>query len=251
MIGQSHLTHEERIALAQEIADRILDKYGRDIIGIAVYGSVAKLEDAEYSDLELWVATTDAVPSRDLLSIYKGCSVEVFYGPAQMFLDDTAKVNPMWPIRADMRRSYLVLFECDEFFSRLRVAAGNIQERDFHSALREQMLWTQQLIGKIRNAWVQSDNYGLLAAGRDLAFSSTLLVGLANRRYYPGQRGLYQRALQLPIQPVNYGPLLDQTGGFTTNNPADVYTAALALWANLQEFVAALDIYWAEDKLIL
>ncbi|HKP51896.1 MAG TPA: kanamycin nucleotidyltransferase C-terminal domain-containing protein [Chloroflexia bacterium] len=245
------MTHEERMVLAQEIAGRIVEKYGTNIIGIVVYGSVAKHVDTEHSDLELWVATTEAIPSRDLVFIYRGCAVEVFYGPAQLFLDDAAAVNPMWPIRADMRRSYLVLFERGEFFSHLQAATRDLQAEDFDKAIREQMLWTHQIIGKLRNASAQMDDYGLLAAGRDFVFSTALLIGLANRRYYPGQRGLYRLAQQMPMQPANYGPLLDRAGGFTTHNSAEVYSAALTLWNNVQAFVANMGIDWDKDDLAI
>jgi len=245
------MTHEERMTLAHEIAGRIVEKYGTNILGIVVYGSVAKDVDAEHSDLDLWVATTEAIPSRDLLFIYRGCAIEVFYGPAQLFLDDAATVNPMWPIRADMRRSYLVLYEREEFFSRLQAATRDLQAEDFDKVIREQMLWMQQIVGKLHNASAQMDDYGLLAASRDFVFSTALLIGLANRRYYPGQRGLYRLAQQMPMQPVNYGPLLDQAGGFTTHNSAEVYSAALTLWNNVQEFIATIGIDWDKDELVI
>jgi kanamycin nucleotidyltransferase len=245
------MTHEERMVLVREIANRILEKYGTDIIAIALYGSVAKNEDAEFSDLELWVATTEAVPSRDLLSRYRGCSVEVFYGPAQLFLDDAAAVDPFWPIRADMRRSYVVLFERDGFFSSLQAAAQSLESSDFDEATRAQMLWLQEALGKLLNAHARADSYGVLAAGRDFAFGTALLVGLVNRRYYPGQRGLYRLAQQLPLQPSGYGPLLDQVGGFTTCDPSDVYSAALELWENVQSFVSARGIVWDEEHLAI
>jgi len=50
------MNYDERIEIAREITDQIVSRYGPDIIGVAVYGSVAKDEDAEHSDLELWMA---------------------------------------------------------------------------------------------------------------------------------------------------------------------------------------------------
>jgi hypothetical protein len=57
--------------------------------------------------------------------------------------------------------------------------------------------------------------------------------------------------VQLPLQPAGYGSLLDRAGGFTTHNLDDVYSAALALWANLQEFVTASGVRWDEDQLVI
>src|SRR5512136_1748508 len=110
------MNHNDRIELARKIADQIVNRYGQDIIGIALYGSVAKNEDAEYSDLEFWIATTDKIPSREVLSIYKGQSIELFYGPADNFINDTKTVTPFWPLQADMRRSFIIMHEQGNYF---------------------------------------------------------------------------------------------------------------------------------------
>ncbi len=245
------MIHDQRVAIAQEIAGQILNRYGRDIVGIAVYGSVAKGEDAEHSDVELWIATTDQVASRDVLCIYQGVSVELYYGVAQEFLADAQHVDPYWPLRADMRRSLLVLYERDNFFDKLRQAAAALPEEEFHEALRVQMLRLRELVGKLRNAQAQQDRYGVLALARDMTFGVALLIGLANRRYYPSQRGLYQQSKQMPLQPEHYAELLDAAGGFTSTNLMHVYEAALALWDDVQRFIESQGVVWSRDRLLI
>ena len=241
----------ERIEIAREITDQIVSRYGPDIIGIVVYGSVAKGEDAEHSDLELWIATTDQLPSREVLCIYQGLSVELFYGLAEGFIADAQHVDPFWPIRADMRRSFLVLYERDDFFERLRQAARMLNEDDFLQAMRVRMLRTYDLVGKLRNAWTQHDHYGVLAIARDIAFSFALLIGLANRCYYPSQRGMYHQSKQMPLQPEYYAELVEVAGGFTNTDPEQVYRAAIELWEQVRSFVERLGIVWERDELII
>ncbi len=50
------MTHEQRLDIASEVADRVVQKYGERVSEIAIYGSVAKGEDSAHSDLDLWVA---------------------------------------------------------------------------------------------------------------------------------------------------------------------------------------------------
>jgi hypothetical protein len=245
------MNHDERIEIAREIADQIVSRYDQDIIGITVYGSVAKGEDAEHSDLELWIATTDQLPSREVLCIYQGLCIELFYGLAEGFIADAQHVDPLWPIRADMRRSCLVLYERDDFFERLRQAARMVNEDDFFQAMKVRMLRTYDLVGKLRNAWTQQDHYGVLTIARDMTFSFSLLIGLANRRYYPSQRGMYQQSKQMPLQPEHYAELVEVAGGFTNIDTEQVYRAAIELWEQVRHFVERLGIVWERDELII
>lgn len=48
------MNHAARVELAQALTQRIRAKYGIDVLGVAVYGSVARSEDSEYSDLEMY-----------------------------------------------------------------------------------------------------------------------------------------------------------------------------------------------------
>src|SRR4030042_5925553 len=208
------MNHNDRIELARIIAEQIVGRYGKEIIGIALYGSVAKNEDAEYSDLEFWIATTNKIPSREVLCIYKGQSIELFYGPADNFVSDTKSITPFWPLQADMRRSFIIMHEQVKYFDRIHKAANNIDEQAYNDAIRERMLRTFELIGKLKNAMGIKDQYGILALARDITFSFALLIGLVNRSYYKSQRGMYQKSKEMPLKPDNYSELLDIAGGF-------------------------------------
>lgn len=241
----------KRIQAANEIAERILGEYGEQILGIAAYGSLAKGEDTQFSDLELWIATSGDMPSREVLGIYKGISVELYYGPADEFIEDARQVSPYWPVRADMRRSYLVLYERDDFFERVRKAASELKDEDFIAAAKLLLLRTRELEGKLRSARSRDDAYGVLAVARQMVFNFALLIGLVNRSYYPSQRGMYQLSKEMPLKPTRYPELLDAAGGFTTTEPREVYTAAIELWSDFQRFVTQLGIQWEVDGLVI
>jgi len=245
------MNHNDRIELARIIADQIVSRYGQDIIGIALYGSVAKSEDAEYSDLEFWIATTNKIPSREVLCIYKGQSIELFYGPSEKFIADTKTITPFWPLQADMRRSFIIMHEQENFFDRIHHAAMVLSEKDFNDAIRERMLRTFELIGKLRNAWEIHDQYGILALARDITFSFALIIGLVNRSYYKSQRGMYQKSKEMPLKPDNYAELIDIAGGFNSANTEKVYNAAINLWEQTRRFVEDQGVVWERDELIL
>jgi hypothetical protein len=76
-----------------------------------------------------------------------------------------------------------------------------------------------------------------------------MAIGLINRRYYKGGRGLYQLSKQMPKQPRDYPRLLDLAGGFSTVDADAVYNAGMELWASLCELVRNEGIIWESDSL--
>jgi kanamycin nucleotidyltransferase len=243
------VAHEERVEIANEIAAAILREHGEAIVAIAIYGSVAKNEDGEHSDLEMWVATHPDFPRRELLYVYRGIPVEVSYSPADKFLEAAGRVSPEWAIEADAYNSYVVLHDRGNFVERLKAAASDLPEAGFSEAIRTRMVMTYETAGKLKNAWARGDSYGVTAHEQRLAWSTAMLLGLINRRYYPSGRGFYQLSRQMERKPKDYDRLLDLAGGFTPAGREDTYRAALELWDNLQELLGDLGIEWREERL--
>src|SRR5688500_4920306 len=104
------MTHEERLEIAQEVADRILEKYGDLVSAIAVYGSAARGEDTSHSDLDLWVATSRPVEDVHFF-VYRVIPVSINWDTEEGRIRSAGRVVPFWPMDADEFRSYLVLFE--------------------------------------------------------------------------------------------------------------------------------------------
>lgn len=242
------MTHDERLAVAREVAEKILAKYGDRVTAIAVYGSVAKGEDKEHSDVDMWVATSDSVEDERFF-VYKGLPISVAWTTEEARLHAARTVTPFWPLDADENRSCIVLYERGNFMQRLAEAVESLREDDFLRSMTVLMSRTNETWNKMRNAWESGDQYRLLVEARWLALESAMMLGLASRRYYKGGRGLYQMSKEMPKQPKDYAILLDVAGGFTTSDGKEVYKAAGTLWANLCEFVKAEGVGWDRDEL--
>jgi kanamycin nucleotidyltransferase len=52
-------THEGRLRIAHDISDRVVEKYGNDILAVYVCGSTSKKLDRPYSDLEMIVVVSE------------------------------------------------------------------------------------------------------------------------------------------------------------------------------------------------
>jgi kanamycin nucleotidyltransferase len=223
------VNHDERLALAGTITRMLLGTYGKRIEAVAVWGSVAQGADVEHTDLELWAATADSLPPREVFRIHRGIAVQVSLVPVSRALLEAATVGEFWPINAAKWRDYLGLFDRADFFTRLRGATARLRDEDFASAIRERMLRLHEIGGKVRSSQARGDHYGLLKAGRDLTHNAAIIIGLANRQHYPNTRDLYPLSRRMALLPERYTDLLGDAGGFTTADPARVYVAATVL----------------------
>jgi kanamycin nucleotidyltransferase len=151
------MTHEERLQIAQKLAQEIRQQY-RDAL-VAIAGSTAKGEDDEHSDLEMWIVTTDELPVEEKLFFYRGVLVDLYRCPQKEALAEARKVTPYWPVEADALRSYLVLYECGDFLARLKQAVADLNDEDFAAAICKLMLQTCERLGKLKNAWERDDLY--------------------------------------------------------------------------------------------
>ncbi|HVF99888.1 MAG TPA: nucleotidyltransferase domain-containing protein [Chloroflexia bacterium] len=242
------MTHEERLQIARELARKVLDKHGDKVTAIAVYGSTAKGEDVAYSDLDLWVATTEPVEDARFFS-YRGLPISINWDTEAGRLWLAGHVTPAWPLDADELRSYLVLYERGDFIERLVQAVGNVRNEDYSRAVQAFMPRAHETANKVRSAWERGDRYGVLSEGRALCLRTAVILGLLNRRYYPGGRGIYTLSKQMEKQPRDYPRLLDLAGGFSTVEPERVYGASLGLWDNLMRLVGEEGVRWELEEL--
>jgi kanamycin nucleotidyltransferase len=244
------MTHEERLQIARELAQKILDKHGDNVTAIAIYGSTAKGEDGPHSDLDLWVATRQPMDDTRFF-VYRGMPISINWDTEEGRIRSAGRVTSFWPMDADEFRSYIVLFERGDFIRKLQEAAKALKEEDFTNSVQVRMARTQESANKVRQAWGRGDRYTLLAEARALAWSVAMTLGVLNRRYYRSGRGFYQASKEMPLQPRDYARLLDLAGGFTTVEPAQVYNAGMQLWDNLVQLVGEVGIRWDFDEIPL
>lgn len=247
------MTHEDRLAVARYLAQSILAKYSDAVLGIALYGSVARNADTQHSDLEMLVATTAAISEHDTEYVHSsGLKVEINYEQAENYLRRAGSVDSDWPIWAAQYRQQLVLFEREEFFAQVRKATKNLQDEDFRRAqarLIAEDLY--ELVQKIRGAWQQKREENLRWwAGRFLWFS-VMWLGLANRHYFTTGRTVWEEVRRLPILPKGFERQLRTLAGFQASTVNEVYRAAEDLWAGIEALAEAQGIAWQSEAWVV
>ncbi|MCS7197363.1 MAG: hypothetical protein NZ930_01540 [Candidatus Bipolaricaulota bacterium] len=244
------MTHEDRLALARELAQRILQKYGDTVLGIALYGSVAREADTSYSDIELRVVTDASVAEHDVEYVHRsGAKIEINYEQAENYLRRAASVDIDWPIWAAIYRQQMVLFEREDFFARARKVAESVRDEYFRTA-QAQLIAEDlyELVQKIRGAWEQKSEENLRWWAGRLLWFSVLWLGLANRKYFTTGGTVWDEVRRFSILPKNFEHQLAVLASFRPSSVNEVYHAVEELWAEIQKLAEAQGIVWQSDE---
>jgi kanamycin nucleotidyltransferase len=244
------MTHEDRLAVARDLAQRILAKYGDAVLGIAIYGSVARGVDTSYSDIELKVITSDSVDEHDVEYVHRsGMKIEINYEHAENYLHRAGSVDTDWPIWAGQYRQQVVLFERENFFAQARQAVGSLKDKDFRAA-QAQLIAEDlyELVQKIRGAWEHHHEENLRWwAGRFLWFS-IMWLGLANREYFTSGNTVWEEVRKFAILPKDFESHLRALAGFKPSSVGEIYRAVEGLWTEIQRLADEQGVVWQSDE---
>ena len=218
------MTHRERLEIIEDIKHRILEKYGRDIEAIAIYGSVVRNADKEFSDIELWVATAEEanIPSRYFA--YRDITVEIYFGTASDILDSASRVDAYWSRRIGNRRNVDVIHDKNDFERRLAARTQGASDKQFDLALLEQGTRLIELTGKLKNHVRHNNRYGLHLMPGDIVQHVTLLLGLLNKKHFVNDSISESRAFSL--LPERYDTLIEAF--FSDDDPSPTNKAKIA-----------------------
>lgn len=244
------MNHAQRLELANELTQLILVRYGGEVLGVAVYGSVARGEDTEYSDLEMKVVTTNAVPESDVEYVHSsGAKVEINYEPEDIYLANAATLGEQWWNTAGHYLSQLITFQrdgSDVFALAAATARSAMQNDDQFKAHMAQFIVDNlyELMSKIRGAWARRDEENLRWHGHKFVYSVCCYLSLANRVYFTTSATVWQQVRQFSILTEGFEDELTLLTGFEMGSPAAVYRAAEELWANIQQLAAQQGVAW-------
>lgn len=248
------MNHAARVELAQALTQRIRAKYGMDVLGVAVYGSVARNEDSEHSDLEMQVVTTNAVAESDVEYVHTSdVKVEINYYPEDTYLARAGALGDEWWLSAGQYRNQLITYQRDDsdVFARAAAAADAVMqdEAQFKTLMARLMVdELYELMGKIRAAWQRRNEENLRSLGQYFVYCVCCYLALENRVYYTTSSTVWQQVRQFPTLPPGFEDELVLLAGFTVGSPAAVYRAAEELWANVQQLAATAGIIWMSDE---
>src|ERR671921_3039946 len=181
--------HDERLRLAADLTERLLDRHKAGIVAVGVHGSVARGDDGEESDLDLAVVTTGpevGVPDRYLR--HRGTVVDLGAIAADAYLEEAGHIGPAWPLAADQYVNHLAVHDPGGFFHKLKhVHQAAVEEAGpevFAAAAGFDLVQLLSWEARARAAELAGDLLTTGVAVKESAILAALVVGLHTRTAY-------------------------------------------------------------------
>ena len=234
------MSREERMALACDIADRILTLHP-NAIAIGLYGSMARGTDAPYSDVEMLCVLDSEGEDYSHEWAYGPGKVEVNFNSENVVLGYAAEIDVDWSLTHGAFCTVLPLHDPTGFFPKLRDVVLSQPDERFTEVLQHVIVGEiYERIGKLRNARHTGHRAYLPKLAIDLATYGAFLIGLANRHLYTTGATVLEESVTLPDAPEGYRPLCEQVMAGHLSQPSQIHEDCEAFWAGI--------IRWAEAK---
>ena len=185
------MDHDERLRLAADLTERLLDRHRAAIVAVGVHGAVARGEDGEESDLDLAVVTVGPeaeVPDRYLR--HRGVVVDLGAIAADAYLEEAGHIGPAWPLASDQYVNQLAVHDPGGYFHKLQhVHQAAVEEAGpevFAAAAGVDLVQLLSWDATARAAELAGDLLTTQVAVEEAAVLAALVVGLHTRTAYRG-----------------------------------------------------------------
>jgi kanamycin nucleotidyltransferase len=232
------VTHEERLKIAHQLSDRIVAKYGNDVLAVYVCGSTSKNLDRPFSDLELIIVVRDRAEIPMKYYVHRGLIIHIQYLKSSYALDDAEQFTDSWHWVADQYRSRIVLYERDGWFRRLDEAVAKSDIRESRKAIRKSFMMMTESMAVLRNDVLTNDKVGILMRGRVLAEDAARILFLLNRRYVTTTSWFWKIAFDLRNRPKDFKWLVEKMSGFVPTTRGEIVASCEALYKEVSDLLA-------------
>jgi predicted nucleotidyltransferase len=229
------MEHTERLNLAKDVGKRIIQKYGKDnVLSVGIYGSVARNEDNEFSDLEMIVITK----KKDFMKhyIYKDTTVTIIGTSFKNAIKMIRKIDEQWSLRPGYLIHQKIIFGDKKIINKFKKEVESVKENDLKKAAENQISWMYENLNKIKTANKVKSRGKMLFTLTFYTIQANLFVGLLNKYVYIRQGfDALKEAKKLKKLPQNYYKLMMIL--YENTDLEEITKAASELFNNCQELL--------------
>ncbi|MDQ0173574.1 kanamycin nucleotidyltransferase C-terminal domain-containing protein [Paenibacillus tundrae] len=235
-----------------EIKNKLLEKYDKDIEAIGIYGSVAQGKEGPYSDIELHIISGDGVniPTHEL--ILHPFKLEISTKQISEWFHQASVVDDGWALRTGSFVHITSLYDPNGLFPKAKEIVLSVPDERFREVIAEFMIWEPyETMGKIRNAKASNNLSYLPRAVFDLTWQTAKLIGLMNKQYYTSRAVTLEESIEKPIKPEGYTELATKVISGELADKEELYLLCENLWCGLNRLLEDLRIEYRSDVLDL
>lgn len=239
--GPQPIARTERMALVQEIADKLLAVYQERVHAIGLYGSTARGTDGPFSDIEMFCVLDTSGEDYNYEWTHGPWKAEVDVISADVLLDKAAQVDERWPLTHGCYFYIHALYDLHNFFTNLRHTASSQPQEKFTVAIRGLIVdEIYEAVGKLRNAHYQGNSAYIPVISVEMAKYGAFLIGLAHQYCYTTGSRVLEEALTLADRPAGYDALCNLVMSGDLSDTQQVIQICEVFWPGVEQ--------WAKEK---
>ncbi len=152
------MKHKQRVEAAHEISSRLLKRHPEDVIATAVFGSVARGEDREHSDIDMQVIIKEGSKLSSHYFILEDCYISVSVRTERDWVTELTHSLSGLCLTAGAFRDVLIIHDPSGAFKRLRTVAEELPDDAWKAAIREGLAGIVEDLGRVRNFYDDKDH---------------------------------------------------------------------------------------------
>jgi kanamycin nucleotidyltransferase len=237
--GPQPQNRADRLQIVDRIVADLHRTHGDAIKAMALYGSLSRGTDGEYSDVELWCVLSPPGVDTSEEWVYGPSKAEVdFYGEDVMRAR-AVEVDSMWSLQQGALINCRPLFGDRAYFTELRELVMSPPKKVFDNVIAEMVVGEFfEWMGKLRNGIARNDLAFLPITTCNFTLHLALMAALLHRHIYSTSSTLMNEALALPTLPAGYAELAGMVMAGNLHDKAKVAAAIEATWAGLGPWLA-------------
>jgi kanamycin nucleotidyltransferase len=236
--GPQPQSRAERLQVVDRIVEDLHRTYGNDLRAMALYGSLSRGTDGDYSDIELLCILT--TPGTDFSRewVYGANKAEIdFYGEDVMRAR-AVQVDSRWSLRQGELINNRPIFGDLAFFDELRALVMSPPKASFDQVVVEMVIGEcYEWMGKLRNGIARNQLSFLPLTTCNYTLHVALMAALLHRHIYSTSSVLLQEVLALPDLPSGYADLVGLVTTGMLHDPVQIAAVLEATWQGLEPWL--------------
>ncbi len=230
------MEHTERVEIAKKILGRIKKKYGSKIVAGGIYGSVARNEDTEMSDIDLILITENDAGNIENGFLYKDIPVSYWSMEVEEAKQTVRNPDFGWPWKVNSLVNFDVVIGDSSFPEGLSEEIEEIPMEKFRKAVRDHLTNIYEYYYKIQKYHRKGEFNNLLFAVWDCLNGLLGSVALLNRKYFiRNDFYRFKESFGFEETPEDYEKLVGRC--YSSKDPEEITKAFNELFQNFEKFL--------------
>lgn len=237
-VGLKPHTRQDRARIVAALAPLIQKHAGDDLIALAVAGSVARGNDGDYSDIELFAFVKHPPPDHRsaVKFIHDGILVDAWFLTRADYIDIfKSKVrlgNHPWP---HVALNALAPVINAPFIEELKAMPARTEAEDFRRALTSYWPRVQEATGKFMNSVMEGNELVMMSFYWQMIDRMCTALSFLNERPYTTSATVYGEVLAFQVLPASFPGLMLKPNEAAI--PSELARRAMAVFGELESML--------------